>query len=64
VAWESDDEGYRISALDIYNELGADGWELVSAVVRSSALNPTYGWSTASAPISTNAVLKRPVLTE
>jgi hypothetical protein len=45
----------------ILNELGADGWELVSSQVFSSKLGKSRGWDNASSPIDTRMLLKRPV---
>ena len=59
VAWEAFDDGYRISQLDILNELGADGWEVVSQDVLDSAMGSGYGRETTSFPIRTRTLLKR-----
>jgi hypothetical protein len=62
VAWESDWPEYRVNALEINNELGAAGWELVTVVVRGSRMGENLGWSTASAPILVASSFKRPVI--
>jgi len=47
--------------LDVLNELGAEGWELVETSVTGSAVGPKYGWDEASFPVERGWTLKRPV---
>jgi hypothetical protein len=48
--------------LDVLNELGAEGWELVDRESTGSAAGKTaYGWSEGSWPITIVWTLKRPV---
>jgi hypothetical protein len=47
-------------AYDLLNELGAEGWELVSHVVERSTVAPAQGYETAGVPIATMQVFKRP----
>jgi hypothetical protein len=45
------------------NDLGAEGWEMVSHTVTRSGINlKTVGWGTASEPIQTTYMFKRPVV--
>jgi hypothetical protein len=46
---------------DLLNELGADGWELVSNVVERSTVAPAQGYQTAGVPIASTQIFKRPV---
>jgi len=48
------------AALEQLNELGADGWELVSNVVERTAVAPAQGYQTAGVPIATTQIFKRP----
>ena len=45
---------------ELLNELGADGWELVSNVVERTAVAPAQGYQTAGVPIATTQIFKRP----
>ena len=56
-------DGARSSALgfELLNELGAEGWELVSNTVERSAVAPTQGYQTAGVPIASTQIFKRPV---
>jgi len=47
-------------ASDLLNELGADGWELVSNVVERSAVTSAQGYQTVGVPITSNQIFKRP----
>lgn len=59
---DSEDESVSgPSALDVLNELGAEGWELANRETTSSALGKYYGWAEASFPVATLWTLKRPV---
>jgi hypothetical protein len=45
------------------NDLGADGWEMVSHTIARSGINlKTVGWGTASEPLQTTYTFKRLVL--
>ncbi|HEY1775741.1 MAG TPA: hypothetical protein VGG41_06235 [Solirubrobacteraceae bacterium] len=48
-------------AFDLLNELGADGWELVSHVVERSTVTQAQGYQTVGVPISSTQIFKRPV---
>ena len=43
----------------ILNNLGRDGWELVSEVVHERAVVPSKGWPHAGIPIATQYTFKR-----
>jgi hypothetical protein len=45
---------------ELLNELGSDGWELVSSVVERTAVAPAQGYQTAGVPIATTQIFKRP----
>ncbi len=45
--------------LEILNELGAEGWELVSETVRESSAGKRRGWPEAAHPIVRQWTLKR-----
>jgi hypothetical protein len=45
---------------ELLNELGAEGWELVSNVVERTAVAPAQGYQTAGVPIATTQIFKRP----
>ena len=47
-------------AFDLLNELGADGWELVSNVVERSAVTSAQGYQTVGVPITSTQIFKRP----
>jgi hypothetical protein len=60
-AWTAaEDHRANVNLLEILNELGTDGWELVSYGVLSSAIGGDHGPRTAGSPIQTQAWLKRP----
>jgi hypothetical protein len=46
---------------DLLNELGADGWELVSNVVERNTVAPAQGYQTTGVPIASTQIFKRPV---
>ena len=56
-------DGGQASTLgfELLNELGADGWELVSNTVERSTVAPAQGYQTAGFPIATTQIFKRPV---
>jgi hypothetical protein len=58
-SWSTGDTSHQTSNLDILNELGAEGWEAVSHIVRSSAMGPSLGRDTTGFPIETYTLLKR-----
>jgi hypothetical protein len=45
---------------ELLNELGAEGWELVSNVVERTAVAPAQGYQTAGVPVATTQIFKRP----
>ena len=47
-------------AFDLLNELGAEGWELVSNVVERSAVTSAQGYQTVGVPITSTQIFKRP----
>jgi len=49
------------ASFDLINELGAEGWELVSHIVDRSAVAPAQGYQTAGIPIASTQIFKRPV---
>jgi hypothetical protein len=55
-------DGTQASTLgfELLNELGAEGWELVSNTVDRSTVAPAQGYQTAGAPIATTQIFKRP----
>lgn len=58
---DSEDESLvGISALQVYNELGAEGWELVQARDTGSVIGKTNGWFEGSYPINSTMTFKRP----
>lgn len=61
LGWTTGDEDTRTNTLDILNELGAEGWEVVTHLIRKSAMGPVLGRDTAGYPIETQLVLKRPM---
>ena len=55
-------DGSQASTLgfELLNELGAEGWELVSSTVERTAVAPAQGYQTAGVPIATTQIFKRP----
>jgi hypothetical protein len=55
-------DGTQASMLgvELLNELGSEGWELVSSVVERTAVAPAQGYETAGVPIATTQIFKRP----
>ena len=55
-------DGTQASTLgfQLLNELGAEGWEMVSSVVERTAVAPAQGYQTAGVPIATTQIFKRP----
>jgi hypothetical protein len=47
-------------AFDLLNELGADGWELVSHVVERSTVTQAQGYQTVGVPVGSTQIFKRP----
>ena len=45
---------------ELLNELGADGWELVSNTVERSTVAAAQGYQTAGVPIASTQIFKRP----
>lgn len=61
LSWETTDgDVYRMTFLDVLNELGVDGWEVVSNTVRNSAMGRSFGRETTSFPTRVHTLLKRP----
>ena len=56
--WDSVAEGI-VKMLEALNKLGAEGWELVSETVRSTAVNSLNGYPTAGRPIILVYIFKR-----
>ena len=57
-------DGAQASTLgfELLNELGADGWELVSHTIERSTVSAAQeGYQTAGFPIATAQIFKRPV---
>jgi hypothetical protein len=61
LAWMTGDSDSRTDPLQVLNELGAEGWELVDRVVLGSAVGKSQGWNTAGWPIETVWTMKREV---
>jgi len=61
-AWVTGEPEARVRFVDLLNELGADGWEVISHTVRSSAVGPYLGRQEAGFPTQTTTLLKRPVV--
>jgi hypothetical protein len=59
--WSSRDKSVTgPSELDVLNELGAEGWELVGREVLDSVVGKlSSGWSEGGFPVRTRATLKR-----
>lgn len=47
-------------AFDVLNELGAEGWELVSHVVERSTVTQAQGYQTVGVPVGSTQIFKRP----
>jgi hypothetical protein len=60
VVWTSGEQSKGNVTLSLFNELGADGWELVDRHVRASAVTSNRGWTTSSFPTETMSTFKRP----
>jgi len=60
--WSRDEsEQPNFNFLALFNELGEEGWELISQTVSRSGINlHQVGWSTASEPLRTTYMFKRP----
>jgi hypothetical protein len=57
--WSTFEKDHATRAIDILNELGADGWEVVTHIVAASAMGTNRGRERAAFPIETSYVLKR-----
>lgn len=53
--------GEDVSLGGVLNELGREGWELVSEVVMDRSAAPVRGWPRADVPVSVRYTLKRPL---
>ncbi len=64
--WTSKDTAdIKHRVLDLLNELGAEGWELVSDSVLRSGLNTVVqGWDNSSETVHRVLILKRPAAAE
>jgi hypothetical protein len=60
-SWETGEEHLKTKVLDIFDELGADGWELVVQTVKNNAMGRSQGRDTTSFPIRVQTLFKRPV---
>lgn len=63
-AWKTGEDNYSTDILEILNKLGAEGWEVASNVVTSTAMVPSLGRDTTGSPIRTQTLLKRPTATD
>ena len=54
-----DADAETTNLVEVLNELGATGWELVSEVVAESVVGPKSGWEQVGTPIRTRYLLKR-----
>lgn len=51
----------KTSTLDLLNELGAEGWELITETVLDSEIfTRLHGWENVGSPVLMKYVLKRP----
>jgi hypothetical protein len=57
--FEVTEEGVKMNAL--LNKLGAEGWEVVTSTIQSTAVSTERGYPAAGRPISTSTLLKRPI---
>jgi hypothetical protein len=64
LSWQTGESEYRLRKDELLNELGADGWEMVSNVVMDHAMGPGYGRNTTSFPVRTTTWLRRPVVSD
>jgi hypothetical protein len=53
------EEGVKTNAL--LNRLGAEGWEVVTSSIQSTAVSMEQGYPAAGRPIATSFLLKRPI---
>ncbi len=59
---DSEDESVAgPSMLEVLNELGAEGWELVDRETTNSGVGKSHGWPEASFPVAVTRTLKRPI---
>jgi hypothetical protein len=61
VSWETGEGDLKVTVLDVFNEVGADGWELVSQTVKNNAMGRSQGRDTTSFPIRIQTLFKRPI---
>lgn len=50
----------RRTIIDVLNDLGAEGWELVNTTIQHSRVGEVFGWIEASSPVYQTWLLKRP----
>ena len=62
VVWETNDEETRVRLFDVFNEMGADGWEMVNTVIDNHAMGRSLGRETTSYPTRKTTRFKRPVV--
>ncbi len=54
----------KTSTLDVLNELGDEGWELITETVLDSEIfTRLHGWESVGSPVLTKYLLKRPAAT-
>ncbi len=63
LGWTSEDSSEdTTSIIELENELGAQGWELISVTVLDSVvLNKQYGWPNVGTPVRKSWVFKRQI---
>jgi hypothetical protein len=62
ISWSTADPRHKINALEILNELGAQGWELVTSAASYTAIDSgVFGWDTVGTPVQVTLTLKRPM---
>ena len=57
--WSSADADVVGNCLDVLNELGAEGWELVTEVVMDSTVGPREDWGEVGYPVRQRWLFKR-----
>ena len=59
VQYDYGEDESRVTLLDLANELGAEGWEMIGETVLSSAAITAHGWSEVGSPIEIRWIFKR-----